>query len=244
MSKEDKGDKAMKKLLMILLVMLFIVPSVMAKEVTLTFAWDANSEPDMASYALFHRTEGQQYDYSNPLDPNCTIVDGFCYIDPVAKTCEFEYSFDSSDGEITTHYFVARAKDTEGKWSGDSNEVSQTFDFAPIGASTITAAVWNETTNTIDIAFTQADSERVEKWELFMSNTSGSGYNKVDTIVKEGTGDTFSASWQIPSDGDYYFTLVSFTPEGMFSNNSNEMYVQVKTHPSPIKDFKIKIRLK
>lgn len=234
----------MKRILVVLLVLLFIVPSiVMAKEVKLKFAWSANSEPDMAGYALFQRTEGQEYDYNSPIDPTCTIVDGKCYVDPTAKTCEFDHTFNAPDGQITTFHWVARAKDTEDKWSGDSNEVSQTFDLAPIVSPVISAAVHNEVTNTIDISFGQADSARVEKWELFMSNVSGGPYNKIETIAREGEGNTFSTSWQIPEDGDYYFTLVAFTHEGIFSPDSNEVYVQVKTHPSPIKDFKIKIRI-
>ena len=76
-----------------------------------------------------------------------------------------------------------------------------------------------------------------------MANVSGGPYNKVDTITKTEEGDIFSASWTIPGDGEYYFTLVTFTPEDVFSPDSNEMYVQVKKHPSPVKDFKIKIRI-
>jgi len=234
----------MKKLLIVLLASLIVIPSVaISKEVKLTFDWDANTEPDMAGYAIFQRVEGQEYDYNSPIDPTCTIVDGGCYVDSVLKSNEFEHTFNAPDGQITTFYWVARAKDTEDKWSGDSNEVSFTIDLAPIVSAVITAAVYNPVTNTIDISFQQADSERVEKWELFMSNVSGGPYTKVDTITKPGVGDTFSASWQITGDGDYYFTLVTFTPEGMFSPDSNEMFVEVKTHPSPMKDFKIKIRL-
>lgn len=227
--------------LVCLLAVVFIFPSiVISKEVKLTFQWSSNTEPDMAKYAIFQRVEGQAYDYTSPIDPLCTIVDGKCYVDPTAETCEFEHTFIAPDGEITTFYFVARAGDSEGFWSADSNEVFKTYDLAPIVAAIINEIVYNNVTNTIDLSFSQADSARVSKWELFMSNTSGGPYTKVDTIDKVGEGDTFLASWAVSGDGDYYFTLVTFTPEGVFSSDSNEKYIKIES-PSPVKDFKIKI---
>ena len=71
-----------------------------------TLEWSPNSEPDLAGYRVFLREEGQSYDYTNPswegTETTCTI-----------------YNLD----ETKTYYFVARAFDTEGLESGDSNEV-------------------------------------------------------------------------------------------------------------------------
>ena len=72
-----------------------------------TLEWSPNSEPDLAGYKVFAREEGQSYDYASPswegTEPTAAI-----------------YNID----ETKTYYFVARAFDTEGFESGDSNEVS------------------------------------------------------------------------------------------------------------------------
>jgi hypothetical protein len=69
--------------------------------------WDANTETDLAGYRVFYREDGQSYNYNNPAwegtQTTCTI-----------------YSLDDSTG----YYFVARAFDTSGNESGDSDEVT------------------------------------------------------------------------------------------------------------------------
>jgi len=71
-----------------------------------TLAWDPNSEPDLAGYRMFTRIEGGSYDYLSPA------------WEGTATTCTITGLPDS-----TNNYFVARAFDTEGLESGDSNEV-------------------------------------------------------------------------------------------------------------------------
>ena len=92
----------MKKLLAVLFVVLFAAP---AFAVDVCLEWNPNSEPDLAGYRIFMRT-GDTYDYTNPdwegTDTTCTI-------------------YRLSEG--VTYYFVARAYDTEGLESADSNQV-------------------------------------------------------------------------------------------------------------------------
>ena len=98
----------MKKLLAVLLVILFAVP---AFAVDVCLEWNPNSEPDLAGYRIFMRT-GASYDYTNSdwegTDTTCTI-------------------FGLSEG--VTYHFVARAYDTEVLESTDSNEVQFFQDF-------------------------------------------------------------------------------------------------------------------
>jgi len=68
--------------------------------------WTPNSEPDLAGYKVFSREEGQSYDYTNA---SWSGTDNYCTI----------YDLD----ETKTYCFVARAYDTEGFESGDSDEV-------------------------------------------------------------------------------------------------------------------------
>ncbi|MBW1725056.1 MAG: fibronectin type III domain-containing protein, partial [Deltaproteobacteria bacterium] len=68
--------------------------------------WTPNSESDLAGYKVFSREEGQSYDYTNA---SWSGTDNYCTI----------YDLD----ETKTYCFVARAYDTEGFESGDSDEV-------------------------------------------------------------------------------------------------------------------------
>ena len=85
---------------------MFFITTDASAATQVTLEWSPNSEPDLAGYKVFAREEGQSYDYTNPswegTEPTCTI-----------------YNLD----ETKTYYFVARAFDTEGLESGDSNEV-------------------------------------------------------------------------------------------------------------------------
>jgi hypothetical protein len=72
-----------------------------------TFAWDPNSEENLAGYRVFCHEDGQSYDYKQPAwegsETTCTI-----------------YNLNDN----TTYYFVSRAFDTEGLESGNSTELS------------------------------------------------------------------------------------------------------------------------
>ena len=91
----------------LLLFILFLSPATIAHGLDLSFAWDANTEPDLAGYRVFYREEGQNYDYNNPAwegtETNCTIA-----------------GLDVN----TTYYFVSRAYDIYDNESENSVELS------------------------------------------------------------------------------------------------------------------------
>ena len=68
--------------------------------------WTPNSEPDLAGYKVFCREEGQSYNY---ITPSWSGAENYCTV----------YDLD----ENKTYCFVARAYDSEGFESGDSEEV-------------------------------------------------------------------------------------------------------------------------
>jgi hypothetical protein len=71
-----------------------------------TLAWSPNAEPDIAGYRVFSRLEGEDYAYDEPA------------WEGTENTCTLDILDENSD-----YCFVARAFDTEGYESADSNEV-------------------------------------------------------------------------------------------------------------------------
>jgi hypothetical protein len=84
----------------------FLLWSAEAFSVDITLAWDPNSEPELAGYRLFARGQGQSYNYAQP------------HWQGTATTCTI-YGLPDN----TNLYFVARAFNTSGNESGNSNEV-------------------------------------------------------------------------------------------------------------------------
>jgi PKD repeat protein len=76
--------------------------------------WTPNSESDLVGYKVFCREEGQSYDYTNA---SWSGEDNYCTI----------YDLD----ETKTYCFVARAYDTEGFESDDSDEVCHLLTVIP-----------------------------------------------------------------------------------------------------------------
>ena len=107
--------KFSESLKVLLLFLLCLFPATVAHGLDLSFAWDANTEPDLAGYRLFYRQKGQNYDYNSPAwqgtDTTCTI---------------------NGLDDNTSYYFVARAYDIDGNESADSNEVYREGNSDPV----------------------------------------------------------------------------------------------------------------
>ena len=236
-----------KKLVIVLLALFLIAPLAIAKDVTIKVGWDQNTEPDMAqgSYVIFHRVEGQGYNYTVPIK----IV--------AFPTIEADVPLIGvPDNAVTKNYLVVRAEDATQNQSGDSNEIWISFDSRVPPVPVITAGVYNEVADTVDLTWDQTNSELVTKWKLFMATVSGGPYAEVAEMVNSTPDHTIS--WAIPGDGIYYFTIVGFRDgsetknaeeteltiiDSAFTADSNQMMVEVKKHPAPTKNFKVKIRV-
>jgi len=234
----------MKKLVLVFISIFVFASMSVAKDITLKFEWQPNSESDLAGYAVYSKVEGQNYNYSSP-------------IKTVGLVTTADVTFPVADNTEQKNYFIIRAFDSNANFSDDSNEVWGDIDLRVPPAPNITAAAYNDTTQTIDFTFDQSNLDLVDKWELYMSNASGGPWTKIADIAKADP-PALSTSWQVPGDGDYFFAMVAFrdgsdslSEDGSqftsinagFSPNSNEASAQVKIHPSPNFTFKIKLRV-
>lgn len=95
-----------KVLLPLVMVTLFLCPAKIAHGLDLSFAWDPNTEPDLAGYRIFYREKGQDYDYDTAAwqgtDTTATL-----------------YNLDDN----ATYYFVSRAYDIYDNESDNSVEL-------------------------------------------------------------------------------------------------------------------------
>lgn len=106
----------MKKTLSIFTVLLLFCIPHMAMAGSATLQWQPNTEKDLAGYRIFVREKGQGYDYAKPA------------WEGTETTCKIDNLDDTK-----VYYFVARAFDTEGYESENSNEVSLVFGTIPDG---------------------------------------------------------------------------------------------------------------
>ena len=240
-----------KKLVIILLALFLIAPIALAKDVQIDVEWTKNPESDMARYNIYHRVEGQGYNYAVPIK---TTQHTATTPNPVTETIDL---FGVPDNAVTKNYFMVQAEDTSGNKSGDSIEVWASYDLRVPTNSVITAGVYNDTTQTVDLSWDQANPEIVSKWKVFNSTVSDGPYTEIGELVNDGSPD-HTMSWNIPGDGNYYFVVVGFRDGSKLLNtegteltvidaantdDSNQMAVAVQVHPSQVHNFKVKIRV-
>jgi len=111
--------KYMKKIIFILILIL-VVSTAYAKNYSITFGWDKNTEADLAGYKLYRRDQAADYSH-------------------IADISEDLSTYTTSiDMNITT-YFVLTAFDDSGNESDYSNEVTYTIDnIAPSSPQSLT----------------------------------------------------------------------------------------------------------
>ena len=110
----------MKRLLTILAILMFAAPA-MAATVELNFAWDKNTETDLAGYRLYYSGTAGSY-VKGTTSANflkSIIVSGGTHPNTTLQ------QISGSEGQKI--YFVLTAYDTSGNESGFSNEVNYTI---------------------------------------------------------------------------------------------------------------------
>jgi len=213
----------------------FFLVQAEAGEEEIGLEWDPNVEVNIGGYGA--------YIGDVPGGPYTKIGD------IVHPTVEFWYTYDAPNGVITRKYFVVDAHNTDTPTplrSIFSNEVFWDYDWAPIEAATEFAAA--EANDVVTFIWKQGDIGRIEEWKLYMGEVQGGPYDLLITVPYSGTpGDTYTTSQEMTVNAGemktFYFTLVTFTPNGVFSGNSMEVSVVIdKRVMAPINTLRIKVR--
>jgi hypothetical protein len=213
------------RILYTMLLSLLIAAAASAGE-RVTLKWDPNSTaPDF--YTMYQRTEGQAYDYTSPLPNPPDHPDGQIPSPTTTFTVTLPTptpappppvisagSFDRATSSVNLQWTQGEATDTERYYwvvranigadqSGDSNEASHDV----VGKST------------------------VARWDVFYSLTSGGPWTKLDTVQNAGgTQPAVTAPLTaVPAGGraDVFFTAVAFSSDTLFSQNAQEVRVDV-----------------
>jgi len=230
----------MKKWLSVILffvgIVTFSVFPAFAGEEEIGLEWDPNIEANIGGYGAYvGDAPGGPY-------PK--------FADIVHPTAEVWYTFNAPDGVITRKYFVVDAHNTDSPTplrSDYSNEVFWDYDWAAIEVCVELMAV--EADDIVTFTWKQGDIERVKEWKLYMGEVQGGPYNILATVPYSGTpGDTYTTSQEMTVNAGemktFYFTLVTFTPNEVFSDNSNEASVVIdKRVIAPINTLRIKVRI-
>ena len=168
--------------------------------VDVTLAWDASTEENLAGYKIFYRENGQSYDYNNPAwegaDTTCTI-----------------YDLDDN----AAYFFVARAFDTSGNESGDSNEVyyQPAVDLAPIAEAGPNQTVVAGETVALDAAnSTDVDGSIVS---YLWTQTAGIPVTLSDVTLAQ---PTFTAPYVGLTDEALTFQLTVSDDDALMDTNS------------------------
>lgn len=235
----------MVKKLIVLALFLLLTSGAGAKEISVSFKWDPNIEPDMAGYAMFQRVEGASYDYDSPIDPDCTIKDGKCYVDPDAETCTYTLTLNAPDEQSTKYYWVARARDTYNSWSGDSNEVSLIVDLTPLPCVTDFTGSYSMQDDLVTLSWKQLPAGRALYWKVYVTDTPGTGYVELLQVDNDGNDDvTTTVAIEGVEPGvsvTKYFVIVGFAEYDVHSHNSAEVPVVIDKNAAPADVINLRI---
>jgi len=117
----------MKKLLVLMVTVIFLLTASIAVAADVTFRWDANTETDLAKYKLYQTDTPGQYTKAQVIGEGNLVA--IMLLADIADPANPEYTLtDVADGQ---HYWVLTAADLTNNESGFSNEVTDTIDTTP-----------------------------------------------------------------------------------------------------------------
>jgi hypothetical protein len=203
------------------------------KPVNVTFQWDADVENEESTnwerLLFFDRTADGEYDYNNPFAIlEQTYIDGSS--DPTSHPTQVMYP----EFEESTKYFVLRSAAGD-LVSADSDEVSFTVNLTRPPIAELTAVI-NPETGMVDFSWTDTD-ERIKQWDLQASDTSGSGFASIATVLKENgptTSIPINELFPTGAEATKYFIVYSTTQVGDITSHRSEPEVNLSLNTTPL----------
>ena len=182
---------------------------------TVTLAWDANSETDLAGYNLYYGISARPVTEEGP--ETTTYTEKVAINDATATT-------HSIDLTLEIYYFALTAFDDVGNESGFSNEVSANLMDAPTGFEVV-GFVWD----------TYSSPESIDGFKLYYGEVSRGDivsphepHPYTEVITTPGAM-LSSFTTHIPV-GDYYFTLTAYQGD-KDTPFSNEVFASIAGEP-------------
>jgi len=211
----------MKKTFLMLMALLLLVPAMAsAYDYSITFVWDPNSPlPD--GYRFFNRIAGQSYNYSAP--------------DWTGPETQITLDFQCTEGQECVTYHVVRAYVGLDE-SGDSNEVSYTFDGVKPDAPGAFTATYDKAAKQITFTWSQTNQAKIERWVFFMKDNddSSSTYKAVASV----NGDsaplnlTYQTALDLPTKLNHVqFTAVAFNKSSVWGDESAPVILTINLEP-------------
>jgi len=243
----------MKKVLLVALALLLSAySSVWAVDKQITFGWnyDATEYEKVEGWKLY---EGTASGATDTLKADVPVAD-VPPLDPSATTLDMEKSFNFSipENAVTTLYFTLTAYNANGE-SAKSGEVSATYDFLDPPAVSDLSATYDEQLQEVVFSWTFPTEwlAKIERWELYESDTSGGPYTKIVDIPYDPNATqpyTTNVQLAVPQGSKVtkYYTLVTYRPaenNSAFSPDSNEVTLTINRMP-PTSPFEFKIKVK
>lgn len=205
-------NRIVKIICTVLFTFVMISTIVLAEEVTLQ--WDPN-DPTPDGYKMFRREDGQLYNYASPI---------WIGTETLIKDSDIGRS-----NEKVIYYWVVRAYVGDEE-SGDSNEVTYTVNLLPPEVINNLEGGYNSVTNEIQLTWSQTGEEIPAYWKIYYSEISGGLYTELDTIQNTGIINITSIQTLSVNKGEmktFYFVIVGFKSDSLYSANSNEVSIVV-----------------
>ena len=209
-------------------------------EVTVEFAWDPHDKLPVIDgtevpqtpweHLRLYQKTGEVLPW--PDDSVATILQS--YTGNNSQPINFEYTFDSPDGQAVTYYWMIRAFNStlpvEEQLSPASNTVSKTIDLTPLESFTFTVT-YDANENSLIFSWTPVGTRAIS-WKIYTSETSGGPYAELQEVNSSGSV-TMPAGSLFPAGENTtrYFTMVAFGEYGVHSPDAAEQSVTVNRRP-------------
>lgn len=231
----------MKKI--IFFVCMLFSANCLAYDVAITFQWDSDNGENWKQINFYVRQNDEPYNFNIPDE---TLLQE--YENGVSKPSELFRTWTFPDGQKTKLSWVAKAVNSEGKFSEESNEITLTLDLTPLKTSSLEAE-YSKVENAIAFKWSVIDP-RIMRYRIYSSENIEGPFEK--QIAKLENDDILDKELEVNIDNLFpdgklttqYFILKGFSDYGLKSEDSNVVKIEIDRRIIPVDkvlNFKLKL---